>query len=121
MLEKKQVVGGSVARGNFAADPVPEPISEALRELFIDTKVGQSTVLLLWAALGCIGIVLVFLLTVFVIDVLFHGLYHSCVLCHSCGCGVCCLLAGCSSVDDGMILVCGHSYDEDGMVCTGRV
>ena len=46
------------------ADPLPEPISAALRELLFNVEVGRSTVILLLEALSHVGVVLVVLLDV---------------------------------------------------------
>ena len=46
----------------------------------MDVKVGQSTVLLILAALGHVVIVLIFLLFVFLTDVFLCGICHSCNL-----------------------------------------
>ena len=61
-------MGGSVARGTYATDPIPEPIAAALRELFFNVKVVRLTVLLLLAEISHVGVVLIVLL-----DVLFCG------------------------------------------------
>ena len=84
-------------------------------------------VLLLLAELGHVGIVLVFLLFVFLLDVFFRiichscGICHYCELCHSCGLSFCRLLSGCISVDNIVTLVYGHSCNGAVMVWTGRV
>ena len=68
MLKKYQVIGGSVAGGDIVADPLPEPISAALRELLFNVEVGRSTVILLLEALSHVGVILAVLL-----NVLFFG------------------------------------------------
>ena len=82
-----------------------EYISVALRKVFIDVKVGQSTALIHLAAIGHVGVVIVFLLTVFLLAIFSRGFCQSCWLC----------------VDNGLILVCGHSDDGSGMVWTDMV
>ena len=90
-------------------------MSAALREVFIDVEVGQSTVLLLLAALSHVGVVLVFMLNVFLLTVFLITVFlidvFFCRLCHSCG--IC--------VENGLILVCGHSCDRADMIWTDRV
>ena len=48
----------------FAADPLPEPISAALREHFFNVKVVRLMVLLLLTEISHIGVVLVVLIAV---------------------------------------------------------
>ena len=55
---------GSVARGNYAVDPLLEPIAAALGDIFFNVKVFRSMVLLILVALVHVIIVLVFLITV---------------------------------------------------------
>ena len=75
--EQKKFVGGIVARGYFAADPISKLISVALRELFVDVKVDGLAFLLIFAVLGHVGAVLVFLISVFLCE-----LCHSYEICH---------------------------------------
>ena len=55
------------------ADPLLEPIATAFRELFINTKVGILTGLLLLVALSHVGVVFVILLAVFFCGGRFHS------------------------------------------------
>ena len=86
-------------------------------------------VLLLLEALSHIGVVVIFLIAVFLVSGIYHslGIFHSCGICHfcrichSCGIGVFRLLAGCIGFDNGLILICGHSCDGAIIVLTIRV
>ena len=79
-------------------------------------------VLLLLVALSYVGIVLVILLAVLFCGVhcYSYGLCCSCDLCHSCWLGIC-RISVCISIDGGLILICGHSYNRTVMVWTKRV